>query len=80
MPNLIHYLDASTIALLNTHTKNYHNITDMYTIHSCFGVTDNNVDSLIYKIKIFFLIIYYENNYLINLDNGIKNTLKQYFG
>lgn len=46
MPNLIHSLDASSIAILYDYLSN-HNIRNVYTIHDCFAVTADNVEKLI---------------------------------
>lgn len=52
MPNIIHYLDASSIAILYSYlSKN--KITDIYTVHDCFAVTANNVETLISDLKVY---------------------------
>lgn len=46
-PNLIHSLDATTIAILYNNLDNI----DLYTVHDCFAVTAKQVSLLIFKLK-----------------------------
>lgn len=79
MPNLIHSLDASSIAILYSYlSKN--KITDIYTVHDCFAVTANNVETLISDLKSVYLYIYTGSEYITNLDNHIKETINSQFG
>lgn len=81
MPNLINSLDASSIAILYSYlSKN--KITDIYTVHDCFAVTANNVETLISDIntKSVYLYIYTGSEYITNLDNLIKETIISQFG
>lgn len=80
MPNLIHSLDASSIALLNEFLSKNTDRVDIYTIHDCFAVTANNIDTWIKQLKNVYLYIYTGHEYLINLDTHIKNTIENYFG
>ena len=79
MPNLIHSLDASSIALLYKELSE-NNSYDLYTIHDCFAVTADKVELLINLLKAVYLKIYSENLYLITLDKHIKHTIINTFG
>jgi DNA-directed RNA polymerase len=77
MPNLIHSLDAATLALL--FDKYYHkggSNNSIYTIHDCFAVTANNVDLLVDILKDVYIHIYSENKYLESFDNNIREFIK----
>ena len=79
MPNLIHSLDASSIAILYHYLKK-DKICDIYTIHDCFAVTADNVVRLINNLKSVYLYIYTGHDYIITLDNNIKSTIINIFG
>lgn len=85
MPNLVHSLDAASLALLvdlyfrsynnNTNLPNV-NVKNIFTVHDCFGVTANNIDNLMDLLKFVYVKIYSESNYLRKLDRGIKDFIK----
>lgn len=52
----------------------------MYTVHDCFGVTANNIESLIKCLKSVYLKIYSEDTYLMKFDEGIIQSIKAHFG
>ena len=54
MPNLVHSLDPTTIVLLYNYSHTLKNkCVSFYSIHDCFGVSANDMDSLIFStIKI----------------------------
>ena len=79
MPNLVHSLDAATIALLVDLLKE-NKIENIFTIHDCFAVTANNAERLSNLLKLVYATIYSEDNYLKNLDKGIIFNLKQHLG
>ena len=74
MPNLIHSLDATTIAILY---NNFKNIGSLYTVHDCFGVTANNVPRLILKLKLVYIQLYSSKGYLRDFDNFVKTTINK---
>ena len=82
MPNLIHSLDATSLALLTENFFNYSNsdIKNLYSIHDCFAVTGNNIQTLINFIKFVYVQIYSENNYLRKFDEGIIESIKLQLG
>ena len=58
MPNLIHSMDASSLALLaNLFFEDNHDVKNFYSIHDCFAVTANNVSKLIDFIKLVYIKI-----------------------
>lgn len=64
MPNIIHSLDACSIALLyEIFSKEDNNI---YTIHDCFAVTADKVSYLIDVLKGVYIKIYSDEAYLLN--------------
>jgi len=79
MPNLIHSLDASSIALLYKVFSECDG-ENIYTVHDCFAVTSNNVKLLIGILKGVYIKIYSENVYLSSLDKHIFNTILNIFG
>ena len=86
MPNLIHSLDASSLALLtdkffNHSSENYFSqIKNIYTIHDCFASTANNMKFIVCLLKLSYISIYTDKGYLkkFNKDIEIKtNNLQQ---
>jgi len=77
MPNLIHSLDATTIAILYS---NFKNIGPLYTVHDCFGVTANNVPRLILKLKLVYIQLYSSTGYLKKFDTFVKTTINETCG
>jgi DNA-directed RNA polymerase len=81
MPNLIHSMDASSLALLtNFFFDSDSNMKNFYSIHDCFAVTANNVSQLINFIKLVYINIYSDNQYIKKFDQGIINNIKLQFG
>lgn len=82
MPNLVHSLDAASLTMLvdfyfNNYSSERKNI---YTVHDCFAVTANNVDSLMELLKLVYIKLYSEDNYLIRLNTEIINYIKFHYG
>lgn len=81
MPNLVHSLDAASLALLveyyfkamDVNEKNF------YAIHDCFAVTANNVDTLIKYLKLVYIKIYSEDDYLRQLNNELIHHIKFHY-
>ena len=79
MPNLIHSLDAASLALLvDFYFNNSKNIgvKNIFTVHDCFGVTANNVENIMDLLKLVYTRIYSDTNYLRKLDKGIIDYIK----
>jgi DNA-directed RNA polymerase len=81
MPNLVHSLDAASLALLLTSFfKEIEDVKNIYTIHDCFAVTANNMDNLINMLKLTYIKIYSEEMYILKLDKGIRDNIKNVYG
>lgn len=86
MPNLVHSLDAASLALLiDLYFNNSKYIVasskneivkNIFTIHDCFAVTANNVENVMDLLKFVYIKIYSESNYLRKLDKGIIDFIK----
>jgi DNA-directed RNA polymerase len=66
MPNLIHSLDGTTIALLVNFLKNL-GISNLYTIHDCFASTANNISIINEYVRESFCQTYADVSFLFNL-------------
>ena len=81
MPNLIHSLDASSLALLvNLYFNSNQNTKNFFSVHDCFAVTANDVENITTLLKHTYITIYSKDKYLIKLDNDIKQFIKSAFG
>ena len=82
MPNLIHSLDASTLALLadSYFNNNDFEANNFYAIHDCFAVTANNVDILIKYLKLAYIRIYTDDIYLKRFDQGVLQYIQLTYG
>lgn len=80
MPNLIHSLDAASIAILVNLLFKENEYISIYTIHDCFAVPTNLVDSLYSQLKLAYLTIYSSDNFLENFDTRIRELIKSSYG
>jgi len=81
MPNLVHSLDAASLALLvDSFFKEITNSNNIYAIHDCFAVTANNMDNIINMLKLTYIKIYSEEAYLLKLDKCIRENIKNVYG
>lgn len=81
MLNLIHSLDAASLALLlDLYFNNCYKVNNIYTVHNCFAVIANNIDSLMLLLKLVYRKIYSQDSYIIKLDRGIKDYIKNHYG
>jgi len=81
MPNLVHSLDAASLALLvDSFFKEITNSNNIYAIHDCFAVTANNMDNIINMLKLTYIKIYSEEVYLLKLDKCIRENIKNVYG
>jgi len=79
MPNLVHSLDGASLALLlDSYFDN--SSKSIYTVHDCFAVSANNVHNLLELLKLTYIKIYSDETYLIKLDKGIIDNIKNIFG
>lgn len=75
VPNLIHSLDASNISILvNKMIEDNHYI-NLLTIHDCFSTNANHIEDLAYRIKLAFLVIYGNRDYLDKFHEYILEYL-----
>ena len=79
MPNLVHSLDAASLALVAEYYFNSVDIKNFYAIHDCFAVTANNVNTLINYIKLVYIKIYSEDDYLRQLDKELIQHIKFHY-
>jgi len=81
MPNLVHSLDATSLAMLvDLYFNSINGIKNLYSVHDCFAVTANNVDNLMQYLKLVYINIYSDNKYLKELDKQIIEHIKHIFG
>lgn len=81
MPNLIHSLDATSLALLvNEYFDSENNVNNFYSIHDCFAVPASKVSKMIRLLKLVYINLYSENQYILRFDKGIKESIKTQFG
>jgi DNA-directed RNA polymerase len=75
IPNIIHSLDSShLINVIISANKN--NINPVITVHDCFGCHPNNLQSLSHLVKIEFIKLYSNSNFLETFHNrNIQNIL-----
>jgi DNA-dependent RNA polymerase len=74
--NLIHSMDASNISLLvNNFIKNNKNI-NLATVHDCFLTDSNNIEMLHFHVRLAFLRIYQNHDFIESFHNNLINYLK----
>jgi hypothetical protein len=82
MPNLVHSLDDTSLALLTDlyFKGNLSDNKNLYAVHDCFAVTANHLEFIIDHLKLVYLTIYTNDNYIISFDKGIKDYIKMQLG
>lgn len=83
MPNLVHSLDAASLALLlDSYFVDDDSIKNIYTVHDCFAaVPIDNVSNLMHlSQKLTYIKIYSDETYLKRLDKGIIDNIKNIYG
>jgi DNA-directed RNA polymerase len=81
MPNLVHSLDATSLAMLvDQYFNSITEVKNLYAVHDCFAVTANNVENLMLYLKLVYINIYSENNYLRQLNKQIIEHIKLHYG
>jgi DNA-directed RNA polymerase len=73
-------MDASNIVLLINSIKSleFNNNIPILTIHDCFSTNANYIELLNYHVKLAFLSIYKNKNFIENYHKNIINYLKNY--
>lgn len=82
MANFIHSLDAANIHYLikiiistpEYKDKKIH----LYTIHDCFASVNDQMDIIEYLVRKAFSKLYFEENYLAELDTCLMGQIKTY--
>src|SRR5882724_1161915 len=79
IPNFIHSMDASNIQLLvkRLRAKN-DKIFNLYTIHDCFATTPDFMNTLNNEVKLAFIEIYLNFDYLEIMHNNIISQVKSF--
>lgn len=80
MPNLVHSLDSTSMLLLYYSLKHTKNNVNFYSVHDCFGVTADNVETLIDLIKKVYINIYSDNKYIEKFDEDVIKIILIYYG
>jgi len=82
MPNLIHSLDAASLALLTD--LYYKNTTcngkSIFAVHDCFAVTANNIENVMGLLKLVYMKIYSNGTYLKDFDKEIRHQIMFHYG
>jgi DNA-directed RNA polymerase len=76
MPNLIHSMDAGNISLLVNIIINTHKNINLVTVHDCFITDSNNIDMIHFHVRLAFLRIYQNQDFIENFHNNIIKYLK----
>ena len=81
MPNLIHSLDACTMMeLLEDYFNNKEfEVKNIYTIHDCFALPMNHVESIIDSLRMVYISVYSKSVYLEELDKHVLNNIKSHY-
>lgn len=76
--NLIHSLDATSLALLSNNFNNvyYNTSPQFFAIHDCFGTTLDKVEILKTLLASVYVDIYSDDQYLVNFDSFVLDYIK----
>lgn len=82
MANFIHSLDAANIhylikIIISTPEYKDQKI-NLYTIHDCFASVNDQMDIIEYLVRKAFSNLYFEENYLAELDTCLMGQIKTY--
>ena len=80
MPNLVHSLDAASLALLIDIYFKKDTTNNFYSIHDCFAVTCNKVNYMVQLLKLSYCEIYCKESFLRKFDNNFKQTISIHLG
>jgi hypothetical protein len=80
IPNIIHSLDAANISILVNKILDDGIKINILTIHDAFATNANYIDELTYRIKLGFLVLYADKDFILKFhDNIIENLITQGF-
>jgi len=79
IPNFIHSMDASNIQFLVKRLKAKNDkIFNLYTIHDCFATTPDFMNTLNNEVKLAFIELYLNFDYLEIMHNNIISQVKSF--
>jgi len=76
IPNIIHSLDATHVTKIVLNFLNKYDTFNLLTIHDCFATNANFIDELNYFIRVSFLKLYTDKEFIVDYHNSILNHLK----
>ncbi|KAK4638717.1 hypothetical protein QC761_0114810 (mitochondrion) [Podospora bellae-mahoneyi] len=77
MPNLVHSLDAASLALLlDFYFKESTDVKNIYTTHDCFAIPANKMECLVNLLKLTYVKIYSDDKYLLKLYEDIRKNIR----
>lgn len=82
MANFIHSLDAANIhnliKIILSSPDHTHKKLQLYTIHDCFASVNDQMDIIEHLVRKAFSNLYFEQNYLEELDTCLIGQIKSY--
>lgn len=75
IPNIIHSLDAANISILVNDILDEGIKVNILTIHDAFATHANYIDELTYRIKLAFLVVYADKDFILKFHDYIINNL-----
>ena len=75
-PNITHSFDASNVSLLIKRLIDIDQYINLLTIHDCFATSPNNVELMFLHVKLAFLMLYADKNFITNYHNFILEYVK----
>ena len=76
IPNIIHSLDATHVTKLVLYFLNKYVNFNLLTVHDCFASNANVIDELNYYIRLSFLKIYSDKDFIVDYHNSILTHLR----
>jgi DNA-directed RNA polymerase len=80
MPNLVHSLDAASLALLISYFFKESNSKNFYSIHDCFSVSCNHIHTIMNLLKVIYLNVYSKDRYLVDFDRDLFTSIIKHYG
>ncbi len=77
IPNLIHSLDASVLALMAN--KFLSKQVSLFSVHDCFATTANNVELMAFLVREAFIGIYADKKYVDSLHDFILTYISNHY-
>lgn len=70
MPNICHSMDASNISLMINTLIKQNKYINLFTVHDCFASTADSIQTINIVVRIAFLMLYSDSNYLNKLHDS----------